>query len=536
MGRYFALLLALIVGLWIALTDQQLPEPLPVAAPARVFAAERAFADVNLLAASPHPIGSPQNIKIRDALIVRMTELGLSPQIRAGVGVQSSRYAAERLAAGYVENIVGILPGRDRRAKAVALMAHYDSVKASPGAADDIMGVAAILETVRALKARGTPARDVMVIFTDGEEVGLLGANHFYRGDPLAQRIALTLNVEARGGGGRVQMSQTSPQNGEIIDLFQRTATRPASSSLAVMLYEKMPNDTDLTETLRARLPGRNYAIIGLQFDYHSPTSTPTNLHRGSLQDVGAQVLAAAGEAAFAPRLPRPARSVVYANLFGDIAISYPLWFGWVLIGVIAGLLALAVRWARHDGAFPASDLLRGMGGLLFGALTTVAVLQFARLLTGAEFGYLTQRFLLAQANRWEWAIMLLSLGVVILSVGDLARGRRWVAAIPVVAGLGCSAFGSFEITGAVTGVLAGLIGALIYDRPTTRKGAWGGALLLGLLIAVVAQITAPGAAYVVIWPLLVASIGAAATALSAQRGILSLALLSFLAAAVLGW
>jgi len=135
-------LLALIVGLWIALTDQQLPEPVPVAAPARVFAAERAFADVNLLAASPHPIGSPQNTQVRDALIARMTELGLSPQIRAGVGVQPSRYAAERLAAGYVENIVGILPGRDRRGKAVALMAHYDSVKASPGAADDIMGVA----------------------------------------------------------------------------------------------------------------------------------------------------------------------------------------------------------------------------------------------------------------------------------------------------------------------------------------------------------------------------------------------------------
>lgn len=536
MGRYFALLLALIVGAWIAFADQQLPEPVHVGAPATAFAAERAFIDVNQLAAAPHPAGSPQNIRVRDALIARMTELGLSPQIRAGVGVQTSRYASDRLAAGHVENLVGIVPGRDRSGKAVALMAHYDSVKASPGAADDIMGVAAILETVRAIKARGTPARDVMVIFTDGEEVGLLGANHFFRRDPLAKRIGLTVNVEARGGGGRVQMFQTSPQNGEIIDLFQRTATRPASSSLAVFLYEKMPNDTDLTETLRAGLPGMNYAIIGLQFDYHSPTSTPINLERGSLQDVGAQVLAAAGEAAFATRLPGKAPSVVYANLFGDTVISYPVWFGWVLIGVIAGLLAFAVRWARHDGAFPPSDLLRGMGGLLFGALTTVAVLQFARLLTGAAFGFMEQRFLLAQVDRWEWAIMLLSLGVIMLSVGHMARGRRWMAAIPVAAGLGCSAFGGFEITGAVAGVLAGVIGLLIYDRPTTRKGAWGGALLLGLLIAIGVQIAAPGAAYVVVWPLLVASIGATATALGARRGILSLGLLAVLAAAALGW
>ena len=60
--------------------------------------------------------------------------------------------------------------------------------------------------------------------------------------------------------------------------------------------------------------------------------------------------------------------------------------------------------------------------------------------------------------------------------------------------------------------------------------------MLLGLIIAIAAQILAPGAAYVVVWPLLVASIGAAATALSAKRGILSLALLAVLAVAALGW
>eukprot|EP01035_Chromulina_nebulosa_P058596 gene58596-80241_t len=59
---------------------------------------------------------------------------------------------------------------------------------------------------------------------------------------------------------------------------------------------------------------------------------------------------------------------------------------------------------------------------------------------------------------------------------------------------------------------MLGVIGVLIYDQPTTRKGAWGGALLLGLILAVAAQIMAPGAAYVVVWPLLLAAIGAAAT------------------------
>ena len=536
MGRYLALLLALIAGSWIAFTDQQLPEPAPVSASATEFSGDRAFEDVRLLAAAPHPAGSPANARVRDDIVARMTELGLSPQVRPGVGAKLSRRSPDRASAGYVENVVGILPGRDRSAPALALMAHYDSVPGSPGAADDIMGVAAILETVRAVKARGVPARDVMVLFTDAEEAGLLGANHFFQRDPLAKRIGLVMNVEARGSGGRVQMFQTSPRNGELIDLYQRSAQRPASSSLAVLVYEQLPNDTDLTETLNAGIAGMNYAIIGGQFDYHSPTSTPANLERGALQDVGNQVLAAAGEAAFAAELPGRSPSVIYANLFGDVLVAYPVWFGWVLIGVIVVLLAFAVRWARHDGAFPPGDILRGMGGLLFGGLTTVAVLQFARLLTGADFGELEQRFLLAQVQRWEWAIMLLSLGVIMLSAGDMARGRRWMIAVPLLAGLGCSAFDGFEIIGAVTGVLAALIGWFIYDRPTTRKGAWGGALLLGLLIAVATQVLAPGASFVIVWPLLVAAIGAAATGLSARRGILSLLLLAVLAAVGLGW
>src|SRR4030095_13652037 len=78
------------------------------------------------------------------------------------------------------------------------------------GPADAIMGVAASLEPVRAIKARGVPARDVMVLFTDGEEAGLLGANHFFRRDPLAKRVGLVFKLEARGGGGRARWRRTT--------------------------------------------------------------------------------------------------------------------------------------------------------------------------------------------------------------------------------------------------------------------------------------------------------------------------------------
>ena len=536
MGRYLALLIALMLGSWIAFTNQLLPESQPLSAPAPDFSAERAFSDVTLMASAAHPMGSPQNARVRDALVARMAALGLSPEVRPGVGVQTPKWAPDRVVAGPVENIVGVLPGRDRSAPAVALMAHYDSVPGSPGAADDAIGVATVLETVRAIKARGVPARDVMVVITDGEEAGLLGANHFFRRDPLAKRIGLVINAEARGSTGRVNMFQTSAKNGELIELFARTARSPSSSSLSVLVYEKLPNDTDLTESLQAGIDGLNYAIIGRQFDYHSATSTPANLERGSLQDMGTQVLAATAEAAFANKLPGHAPTVVYSNLFGDVVIAYPVWFGWVIILAIAVLLMFAIRWARHSGELPATDILRGMGALAFAGVGTVAVLEFARRLTGAGFGFLEQRFLLAQSAPWEWAIMMLSLGFLMLSAGDMARGRRWMAVVPLVLGLGASAFGEIDWIGIVAGVLAGALGVFVYNRPASRKGAWAGALALGLVLAVLLQIAAPGAAYVIAWPLLAASIGAAATALSARRGLLPILLLVVLAAVALGW
>ena len=51
-----------------------------------------------------------------------------------------------------VTNIIAdVMPGAG---KPVLLMAHSDSVAAGPGAGDDGSGVAVLLETIRALKAR----------------------------------------------------------------------------------------------------------------------------------------------------------------------------------------------------------------------------------------------------------------------------------------------------------------------------------------------------------------------------------------------
>ena len=124
-----------------------------------------------------------------------------------------------------------------------------------------------------------------MVVITDGEEAGLFGARAFFRDNPLAAHVGFILNMETRGGGGRAAMFETGAGNGAAIDLYRRTADKsPNSNSLSVFVYKLMPNDTDFTVAKGKGVPGFNYAFIGRQFDYHSPSSTVAALDQGSVQ------------------------------------------------------------------------------------------------------------------------------------------------------------------------------------------------------------------------------------------------------------
>jgi len=536
MGRLLALLIALVVGGLIAWTVEQPPKPLPPAAPPTDFSAARAMADVRAIAPRPHPIGADANHAARDYLVHRMSELGLDPQVRRAVAAYATARAPGVILGGEVENIVGVLPGRDRAAPAVALMAHYDSVPASSGAADDAAGVASALEAVRAIKAKGVPARDVMLIITDGEEAGLLGAEAFFKRDPLAKRVGFLINMEARGDAGRAQMFQTGAGNGETVRLLRKTATRPSANSLTVFVYEHMPNDTDFTMSKAVGVGGVNYAFIGRQFDYHSPSSTPATLDPGSLQDIGQQALAIAESAAFAPALPRKTPDMVYSQVLGDLVIAYPPAVGWLILAVSAALIAFGVARARRREAFPRIDILRGLGAGLFAVVGVVTLLHFARRATGASFGYLEQRALLAQANRWELALILLGLGFLLAAAAELARGRRQIALLPLLAGMASSLFGGFDAVGLGMGVVAAVLAIAAYGRPVSRAAAWSGVLTLGLVLALVAQILAPLAAFVIMWPLALAAIGAATTEASARRDAIALTILAGIAALGLGW
>src|ERR1041384_8197551 len=198
-----ALLLALALLAALCLRMERPPQVVRSDAPPTEFSAERARQHLTVIAQAPHPIGSARAQLVHDYHMHELQAAGLNPQTQQATAVNADW--GPPFPTGTVNNVLARLPGT-ANTKALLLVAHYDSVSHSYGAADDGAGIATLLETLRALQA-GAPLRnDVIFLFTDGEEPGLLGAEAFVRQHPWAKDVGLTLNFEARGSRGPALM------------------------------------------------------------------------------------------------------------------------------------------------------------------------------------------------------------------------------------------------------------------------------------------------------------------------------------------
>ena len=474
MLRTAALVGCLVVAGILAWVASGTPAPLGANAPALQFSAGRAFTDVQAIGVKPHPSGSPEHDRVRDYLAGRCQAMGLQTHIQGGEAIAHSfSPQSVYIEGGDDQDVVCVLPGRDSSGPAVALMAHYDTVPGSPGAADDSANVAAELEIGRALQASGVQARDLVLLFTDGEEAGNVGARLFFNTDPLARRIGAVINMESEGSGGRALMFETGLHDGGMVGLFQRTANNPTASSLAGYIYAHMPNGTDFTVTRDLGYPGLNYAFIGRQFDYHAPSSTPQSLQLGSLQHMGQQVLSATQGLVSAKALPRKGAASVYDDLLGGVVIAYPAIVGWLFLFADAALLYYAFRTAFRLEPFGWFSAARGAGAIALILPVAGVLLYLVRRGTGAPTTFAEEKVLMAQFDLYEVGLAAACLAGVLLTFLFLGIGR------------------------------------------TRFWSAFAGACGLGLFLALGLQIFAPLAAFALTWPLLI--VGAIAYGLAAR-------------------
>ncbi|MEZ5331650.1 MAG: M20/M25/M40 family metallo-hydrolase [Thermoanaerobaculia bacterium] len=446
------------------------------------FSVRRALAQVRAIAQSPRPLGTPAHAAAREHLVSRLRALGLEADVEEETVVDPLGKGGVLVAR--VRNVVGRRAGRG--AGRLTLASHYDSQPQTPGAGDAASGVATILESLRALGTQWRPVPDLEVVFTDGEELGLMGARAHVASRPPRHPDVL-LNFEARGQRGPVAMFETSAGNLDLLRLFAAGVPRPFASSLSYEVYRRMPNDTDFTVFREAGVEGLNFAFISGHAAYHSRLDVPGRLSPATLQQEGVNALALMGALGAGVDVDsgHGGGDAVFFNPWGTSFLLYPASWAWPLC--VAIVVATGALWV----------------------------------LLGLRMG-MRRRAALAASGLWVASI------AAAVVVGWLfERGLR------VVPGLLRSPYGEPYDFRAFVAVLALLVGAAVAGLWAARGRAMAasevlaGSLLFWAVLLVLLTWAVPGASYLAAWPIGFLGLGTVVASLLPGRPVVGVAVLA---------
>lgn len=298
-----------------------------------------AQAHVERLASEPHAVGFPAHATTREYILQELRSLGLEPLLQEGYTAGDWANLSRAI------NIMARIEGSNEEAKALVLMSHYDSQPhSSYGASDAASGVATILEGVRAMIAQGIkPANDIILLFTDAEELGLNGADLFVNQHPWAREAGLVLNFEARGSGGPSYfLLETNSGNAELVTALSNARLRyPVGNSLAYSIYKLLPNDTDLTVFREDKdIQGINFAFIDDHYDYHTALDMPDRLDPETLAHQLEYLSVLLPYFSEVPLELKDSENYAYFNVPFFGLITYPYQWNWILWS-LAFLLAV---------------------------------------------------------------------------------------------------------------------------------------------------------------------------------------------------
>jgi len=206
-------------------------------------------------------------------------------------------------------------------------MAHYDSVPSGPGAADDGSGVVALLEILRALRSIPPLRNDILFVFTDGEEAGLLGAQAFVDDHPWFRQARLVLALDSGGACGVATMHGGSHPNGWYVPELARAAPSVVASSLLDLIVgSSVPGDQWPAE--QKGVPGFAVGFEGCHTFYHTRQDSLENVNLRSLQHLGTVALALSRGFGNLDLRETNRNELIYFKFLGSMPYYLPAGFG----------------------------------------------------------------------------------------------------------------------------------------------------------------------------------------------------------------
>ena len=191
----------------------------------------------------------------RDYIAARLRAMDLVPQRHA--------YSAEG------ENVYAELKCGKEGADAVILGAHYDSVRVAPGANDDATGVVAVLAVARELMKSKPKLHDVIFVFFDEEERGLVGSRNFAEMLKSTNRSVHSVHTIDQVGWDSNKnraIELELPFDG-IVDVYKQAAAR---LKMDIVIHTTTETGSDHTAFRRL-----GFKAVGITEEYRNKDTTP---------------------------------------------------------------------------------------------------------------------------------------------------------------------------------------------------------------------------------------------------------------------
>ncbi|XP_023345863.1 endoplasmic reticulum metallopeptidase 1 isoform X2 [Eurytemora carolleeae] len=405
---------ALVIGSWclcvfflVVYMDQRLPDPLTLrdttTNPDR-FIEERARKTLRALTSvGARPAGSYENEVLAVDLIVRelnSIKLRAQPIHKLSIDIQKPRGSfnlkfVDGLTHSYrnIQNVIAKVESGLGSKHSLLVNCHFDSVPQSPGASDDAVSCAIMLEILEVLTQSSTPLRHNLVFLFNGAEENMLPAAHgFITQHIWAEDIRAFINLESCGSGGRELVFQTGPGHPWLVEAYADVAPHPFASVIGQELFQTgvIPADTDF-RIFRdyGNIPGLDIAYMKNGYVYHTVYDTEENIPAGSIQRAGDNLLAVVGHIAqsdiLADTSSHSEGGVVFFDFLGLFLIHYPEWVGMLLNLTVVGY-ALFRSWDKAKNSY--------RSGVTTGVYTRQLAYTFAMQICGCVASFIVVTFI----------------------------------------------------------------------------------------------------------------------------------------------
>jgi hypothetical protein len=205
---------------------------------------------------------------------------------------------------GLARNVLARLDGLDST-RVLVVGAHFDHLgrggagslapdqqgEIHNGADDNASGTAVVLELARVLAAGAKPACDVVFALWSGEELGLLGSEHWARNPTFAlESVAANINLDMVGRAESNPVAVLGAGSAAAFAPVLSQAGPAAGFELSVSLSGQGVGGSDHQTFLKREIPAL-HVFTGLHSDYHRPSDDHERFEAEGARKVTALVL-----------------------------------------------------------------------------------------------------------------------------------------------------------------------------------------------------------------------------------------------------